>query len=223
MNSAVDSIWKMINHPLIQDNNKIKNSINVPAHKSCILFLDCETTSINEYEYPPRLVSFSWALTTLEGVLIDANDLLIKPEGFVIDDKSTRIHGISNDKACEFGVLLDDAKRIFETSSNYYEVAAVVGHNLEFDIDVLKGENFGEIEQLQNFCEFICTMKSATKLLKEFESKWPRLNELFYFCFKRYPISSHNSLQDVHSTMLIYFKMVELGLLPKFCIKDEEN
>jgi DNA polymerase III epsilon subunit-like protein len=222
-NSSVEEIWKMINNPLFDDTNNFKNINHVPVFKKYILFLDCETTSIHANVYPPRLVSLSWALTTFEGVLIDANDLLIKPKGFVIDDDATRIHGISNDKACELGVLLDDARGIFEIGVDHNKIAAVVGHNLAFDIDVLKGEKFGEIVQLQGCCDFFCTMKNATKLLKEFESKWPRLDELFYFYFNRNPQTSHNSLQDVHSTMLIYFKMVEMGLFPKFSNFNEND
>ena len=178
-----------------------------------LLFIDCETTSIFTNNYPPRLVSLSWAVTTLEGKLLEANDFLIQPDGFEIDKASSEVHGIENDFAKENGISINEVKQIFATNFSFPQIVAIVGHNLQFDLDVLKNENF-DLE-IFDVSKFICTMKSASKGISLFGNKWPKLNELFVTLFHREPIKSHNSLQDVHSTMLVYFKMVELGYLPK--------
>jgi DNA polymerase III epsilon subunit-like protein len=219
-NPSIEEIFNMINNPLLDSKLNFKNVKY--SSKLYILFIDCETTSITDTSYPPRLVSLSWCLTTFDGILVDAKDILIKPFGYEIDENATKIHGISNEKARKNGILLEEAKEIFEIGINHNEIAAVVGHNIGFDMDVLKGENFN-LEGLEGFCEFICTMKNASKVLNNFENKWPKLNELFHHFFQQYPHKSHNSLQDVHSTLVIYFKMLELGLLPKFSMPPEEN
>jgi len=217
-----EQLIMLINQQLLNSTYNYQNTEIIYGNGQRILFIDCETTSIKDDQYPPRLVSLSWALTTLDGKLLDANDFIIKPKDFQIDEVSISIHGINQEFALKRGTPIKDVRDTFQAKLIYTDdIAAIVGHNLQFDVAVLKNEDFDLGILIER--KFICTMKSAAKEIFQFEKKWPKLDELFYFLYDRTPLISHNSLQDVHSTMLVYFKMVELGYLPKLIPVSSEK
>lgn len=73
-----------------------------------LLFLDTETTGVpRNYNVPrqgsanwPRVVQLAYALYTRDGLLCTFwNHGLVRPEGFVILEEATRIHGITQEEA----------------------------------------------------------------------------------------------------------------------------
>ena len=70
------------------------------------LIFDTETTGLpKDYNAPhtnldnwPRLVQIAWQLHDNHGKLINAQNLIVKPEGFTIPFNAEKIHGISTEK-----------------------------------------------------------------------------------------------------------------------------
>ena len=88
------------------------------------LIYDTETTGFpSRYGAPhtdleawstARLVQIAWQLHGLDGSLISAQNILVKPDGFEIPYSSEQIHGISTERALADGVPLSEALEAFE-------------------------------------------------------------------------------------------------------------
>ena len=86
------------------------------------LFFDTETTGLpRNYKAPvtdlnnwPRLVQLAWLFYDESGNKIAGNDIIIKPEGFTIPVESSRIHGISTERAMREGVSLTEVLQEFQ-------------------------------------------------------------------------------------------------------------
>ena len=63
---------------------------------------------------------------------------LVKPDGFEIEQKATRFHGISNEMATAKGANLSDVLNEFveDVMTAYDEGGTVVAHQIEFDAGV---------------------------------------------------------------------------------------
>ena len=112
------------------------------------LIFDTETTGlpinfskpISDFENwdPARCVQIAWQLHDEYGCLIESANDIIKPSGFEIPLESTEIHGISNSIATEYGIpILDSLNKLTNILS---KVRFLVGHNVDFDINVLGSE-----------------------------------------------------------------------------------
>lgn len=212
-------------------NNAIKN-ITKPK---CFLFFDTETTGIPiSYDAPssdinnwPRLVQLSWILSTETGENISVHDLIIKPNGFIIPQSATTIHGITHQYAQEHGVNLSKAIDLF--LNDLSKASLIIGHNISFDKKVLGAEltRLGKPDSIQNFASF-CTMKSTANYCKipdifGRDYKYPKLQELYLKLFGNNFDDAHNALSDVKATMKCFFELKRKNLiqLPKF--QQEEN
>ena len=137
------------------------------------LIFDTETTGlpkrdnapVNEVDNWPRVVQIAWQLHDAAGDLTEHHNLLIQPDGFEIPYSAEKIHGISTEKALEFGLPLRDALKKFNESVEKSSI--LVGHNIRFDINALGAELIRsgiETDFLQK--QQVCTMRSSTDYLK---------------------------------------------------------
>ena len=117
-----------------------------------LLALDTETTGVPLWSYPdptsraqlrawPRLVSVAWQVVTKNG-RISPEECIAKPEGFVIPESASRIHGISQQKAVSVGKPLE---KILDTllaviKSDTSGTVVIAAYNCEFDYGVLVSE-----------------------------------------------------------------------------------
>ena len=75
------------------------------------LIFDTETTGLpKDYNAPltdldnwPRLVQLAWQLHANDGSLIEAQNFIIKPEGYNIPYNAEKVHGISTERANKEG------------------------------------------------------------------------------------------------------------------------
>ena len=80
-----------------------------------ILIYDTETTGlprdwnapISDADNWPRLVQLAWQLHDKQGRLLSRGNFIVAPEGFTIPFNSTKIHGITTDRALADGVPLE--------------------------------------------------------------------------------------------------------------------
>lgn len=91
----------------------------------------------------------------------------------------------------------------------------IISHNINFDktilITELKRHNRNDILEILNTKTFLCSMEDTlhlTKLLpiRNNRYKYPKLSELYYFCFGQKLQETHNALDDVKNlTKCLYF------------------
>ena len=220
---------------------KLKSVIN----KMKITIFDTETTGLPKskiinnlsLELWPYIVQFSYIIYDTElRKIIKTVDLIIRiPENINISDEVSGIHGITNLISQTSQYKIEDALIHFSKDYLNYNIDLIVGHNLSFDINMLKVELMREINNQNNLLdkrmfsqllenlndmtpespELYCTMKKTiefcnlkakSKYGKEY-IKFPKLNELHMKLFNSPPRNLHNSLNDVLICLRCYYML----------------
>lgn len=170
-------------------------------------------TNFNEFPY---IVQLSWLW---EGVM---RDFIIKPEGYIIPEESTKIHGITHEMAMEKGVNIRDVFIFFIHDCN--EVEKIVGHNIYFDTSIIKAnvmryapESFETANEALDKSKRICTMMKTIKFVgAKFKNsnryQFPKLTELYDKLFGE-TFNAHNSKDDVLATQRCYIELIRLGVI----------
>ena len=209
------------------------------------LFFDTETTGlpkswkapVTDLENWPHIVQIAWAVFDDAGTQLALRDHIIKPEGFVIPESATAIHGISTEKALKEG--RPAAEVLKEFSEAIRGAACLVAHNLDFDEKMVRVELLRQgmpdvfqptpIPTNQNKAEIgasqttifgkkekvwevkkICTMKSSTAYCKipgPYGDKWPKLSELHIRLFEVDFEDQHNAASDVLCCAKCFFEL----------------
>lgn len=106
------------------------------------LFIDIETTGlINEDlalddKRQPFPVEVAGLLTRLDGEAISSFHTVIRPQGWVITEETSRIHGISQDYADAYGISLQDAFAVLRIFAA--RVGRVLAYNMTFDGGIIE-------------------------------------------------------------------------------------
>lgn len=220
--------------------------IKVPKRRDLYLVFDTETTGI--IPYPPRnstqpmdlsacpfILQISAVLYSMhQQKIVDSFDYYINiPDSVEIPEATIAIHGITRDICKSKGVRIIDAIRKF--NEFYRRCDGYVGHNIGFDIDMIKievernravvGESapeclylFNDMYERTHNIEKYCTMDKGRKMCNiEIVSektgkpyiKSPRLLELYRHLFPSEPEPEklHNAMFDVYATLRCYLKM----------------
>ena len=85
------------------------------------LIFDTETTGLpKNYNAPvsdsdnwPRMVQLAWQLHDAQGNLLQHDSIIVKPEGYSIPFATIQIHGITNERANEEGINLEETLQKF--------------------------------------------------------------------------------------------------------------
>ena len=203
-----------------------------------ILVFDTETTGkidkysdLSETEKQPHIVQFSYVMYDTDKNNVFLHDNIIKiSKDIVISSECVQIHGITQEKCQNSGVILYDVLRNFHV--NMKEADYIIGHNLEFDVKMLIIELYRLKEESGNdeaydrmidyfekgkqfnskcFCTMkntmdICKLENPNKKSKEY--KYPKLSELHRYLFSYEPKNLHNSLFDVVITLRCFYKLI---------------
>lgn len=208
--------------------------------KMRVLVFDTETTGLPEtkilnpdtlYQWP-TVVQFSYVIYDLSlNDIVESKDYIIKvPESILISEESTKIHGITKEISNKKGILIDDVLNEFF----YYlrGVDLIIGHNISFDINMVKVELLRIIysdklciEQLKtckcdlhymtNYKNICCTLQDSIKFcniqaINKFGKpylKYPKLIELHQKLFNSSPNNLHNSFNDILVTLRCFMKL----------------
>jgi DNA polymerase-3 subunit alpha len=189
------------------------------------LIFDTETTGLpKDYNAPltdfdnwPRMIQLAWQLHDAEGKLIEAQNFIIKPEGFVIPRGSEKIHGISTERALREG---DELSFVLNEFNKALEKAKVVaGHNIEFDNNIIGAEFLRkDIKTILFDKKMVDTIPVSTAYCqlpggKYGKYKWPSLEELHEKLFQEPFVAAHNAAADVQATARCFLELIRLGLL----------
>jgi DNA polymerase-3 subunit epsilon len=185
------------------------------------LFFDTETTGLpKNWKAPvtdlnnwPRMVQLAWLLFDTDGKKLAGDDYIIKPEGFTIPIETSRIHGISTERAIEEGKPLRSVLEEFSTLIEESEY--LVAHNISFDEKIV-GAEFLRNKMKDGTAEKpkICTMHSSTNFCQipgPYGLKWPKLSELHYILFSTGIEEAHNAAIDINATAKCFWELKRLG------------
>lgn len=159
-----------------------------------ILVFDTETTGLPQSKFIspstlhqwPHIVQFSYIIydTSLNDIIVTKDHIIKLPENISIPQETSNIHGITNDISQRNGVQLNNVLSEF-----FYFLRGVdilIGHNVEFDINMIKVELLRiinkndllqehrlsqeqikfykyELHFLTNFKNICCTLKESIK------------------------------------------------------------
>jgi DNA polymerase III epsilon subunit-like protein len=192
---------------------KYNNNIN--CLEPYYLIIDTETNGLpnkslsdgNIFKWP-RLIQIAYLQFSQCGTLLRKYETLISPIGFEI--MSNHISGISQIEAIEKGVDLSDYLNDFAQIIN--ESKVIVGHNINFDINVLISEykRLG-IDNTINEKKLYCTMLNYNNHFPQ--EKYLKLEELYHNLFGRKYKHAHSAIADVNATSLCFWKMIEFGYI----------
>jgi DNA polymerase III epsilon subunit-like protein len=199
------------------------------------LVFDSETTGLSKTQIIspstihlwPHVVQFSYIVFDTESnKIVKIKDSIIKvPDGFTITEENAKIHGITTEISLAKGIDLLPVLEEFFT--DFDSVDHIVGHNVSFDINMIKAElqrlimNSSD-KKLQEYLttintstKFYCTMQETIELcaieLKDKYGrpykKFPKLVELYQKMFGVTPKNLHNSLNDVIVCLRCFIKL----------------
>lgn len=171
----------------------------------------------------PYIIQFAWILGEISKEKwfkeIERVNFLIKPR-ISIPFASSQVNGIY-DKDVENAPFVEE---IFDEILRYLNTSdVIVGHNVEFDEEVVKHE----LERAWRKWDYqpskiVCTMRSSTDFCqlqwRGISFKPPKLNELHLKLFWERFSWAHNAMIDVEATTRIFEELVK-----KWIIELEEN
>ncbi len=187
---------------------------------------DCETTglpvrrniSYRDVEGWPRLVQLAWAVYDPWGKTLRSQSRIVRPDGFFIPEESSRIHGISHERALAEG---EPAGRVLASFAGDLDAPfdAVIAHNLDYDLGVTGAEllRAGLASRLFER-PGLCTMKTTTELVRlpgPYGFKWPKLDELHAFLFGASYEGAHDAARDVEACARCFFELLRRGHYPR--------
>ena len=200
------------------------------------IIFDTETTGLpKNWNLPytdtdnwPRCIQIAWQLHDELGNLIEAQDFLIKPDGFDIPFDAERIHGISTLLAEEQGIPLKEALTAFNEALKKSKF--VVGQNVGFDVNVMGAEFIREgLETPMHDMSVLDTCTEVTANLCKIPGgrggkfKLPTLTELHEFLFQEPFAEAHNATADVEATTRCFLELIRKGVFTTEELEAEDD
>lgn len=189
-----------------------------------ILFFDTETTGLpQDYKASytntnnwPRLVQLAWVLYH-DDTEVSSGDWLVKPEGFIIPEDASDIHGHDHEKRVQHGSDLKLVLNDFWGDVKQSEV--MIAHNIDYDKNICGSEyhRAGAEAHARSFMmkPMFCTMKASTDFCKipgQYGYKWPKLEELYQILFDEQLENTHDALVDIRATAKCFFELKKRGI-----------
>ncbi len=190
------------------------------------LIYDTETTGlpknwnapITDSDNWPRMVQISWQVHDALGDLVEVKNYIVKPEGYEIPYSVVKVHGITTERANKQGVALDFVLEEFNNALTKSEF--VIGHNIEFDNNIIGAEFYRkQIETPLFDYKIIDTKEDGTAYCqipggRGGGFKWPKLGELHQKLFGHEFAEAHNAAADVEATARCFLEMIRLKIIP---------
>lgn len=193
-----------------------------------LLFLDTETSGFYQAHLPldhptqGRLVELAAILYSDQFEEIGRVHNIVKPNGFEISEQVARIHGITQERALEEGIELEDCllkltELIHKPAHCEEGFSRVIAHNLRFDHAIIQSEyhrTSGAPSQLFGMLSPFCTMIALTEIMKLPSKpghgrtgrgyKWPKLGEAYQWAFGEELVGAHSALVDTEALVRLY-------------------
>ena len=195
-----------------------------------ILIFDTETTNLipknaklpDDYEKYPHIVQIAWLVQDERALKLFEGNYIIRPVGYTIPQESTDIHRITTQGAIKTGVSLKYVLR--HLISDVQNCDLMVGHNIGFDIDIIKANLLklevptDKINKIIDDKPKLCTMKETTNYCNLPSPygpypKYPKLEELHKKLFKEEMAGCHDASVDVQFTAKCFYELIKLNII----------
>jgi len=195
-----------------------------------IMFFDTETTGLPDWrqssESPtqPHIVQLAILLMNDDGTEFGIENMIVKPDGWIISDEVAAIHGITHERAMDEGIKESAAVLSYIAARGLADVS--VAHNHSFDerimrIAMLRGgftrPFITALESLKKSCT--CTESTHIVNLPPSERmaakgmtmpKSPKLVECMRHFFGEELPGAHDAEVDVRACARVYFHLRSL-------------
>jgi DNA polymerase III epsilon subunit-like protein len=181
----------------------------------------------------PYIVQFSYVIYNVsQHVMEKVKNVVVNiPENIIMTEENMSIHKITNEMVQNSPHKIHVILNEFFEDINNEQVKAIVGHNISYDINMLKiallrlihnkeitetneykkmfyeinytNKTFCTMKKSVNICQISVQKKDGTSYFK-----FPKLIELYKILFDEVPMNLHNSLIDVLVTLRCYYKIV---------------
>jgi DNA polymerase III epsilon subunit-like protein len=231
---------KHFNHLRYNYNKDIATNLLNEMNQTIIVF-DTETTGLPQSKIInsetlhlwPHTVQFSYVMYNVGQMKMEkVKDVVVKiPENIVMSEETINLHKITNENAHKSSFTIQNVLNEFIEDISCNNVTAIVGHNILFDMNMLKIELLRLIQnddiqdksiykkmfyEVNYTNKTYCTMKKSVDLCQipakrkdgTTYYKFPKLIELYKKLFDEEPINLHNSLNDVLVTLRCYYTLV---------------
>lgn len=175
-----------------------------------IILFDTETTGLDgpsatNIDKQPFITEFYGIRLTKDFDFVTEYETFIKPP-IPIPPEITKITGIDDYTLKDAPTFIDVYDNIYEL---FYGVRTVAGHNIEFDLRVLKYELFRfDFEYKFNWPKnHICTVEKSYN----YKNKRLKLNQLHEYLFGKEFQDAHRAKNDVHANVRCFIEMVKRG------------
>ncbi len=196
-----------------------------------ILFFDTETTGFlddnlpPDHEAQPYIVQLAAQLCEDDGAVIAGFSFVVDPRDnnaniVTIPERAASVHGITNERAIQFGVSAEFALSAF--THLYQRATLVCAHNIKFDKGILEvaiARHYGRVMPIRK--PLFCTMEAASPIIKlpptermiaaGFDKpKPPKLEECIRHFFSEELDGAHDAMVDVIACRRVYFHLKSL-------------
>lgn len=158
-----------------------------------------------------RVVQVAWVTLNADGRITGKHSRIIRPDGFIVGEDSTKIHGISHGFAEAVGVGFESVAEELACALEQAELA--VGHNVAFDFNVLLAEAFRYDCQRLIAALYACPrFDTMWEGKREFGlGKIPKLVELHSLLFGKEYTQIHDALDDTLLARKCFQRLVANG------------
>jgi DNA polymerase III epsilon subunit-like protein len=176
------------------------------------LVFDTETTGLPpkgpiDASTWPFVVQLSFVEIDTDTGKLTEHDFLVQVEGEI---PTTDIHGITKSRNSACGFTFPDVFGIFSQFMQRADI--VVGHNVEFDLNMVRVECRRHGLTFEEPTGVYCTMRANKERCNIIGPsgyvKYPKLVELYQFFFKEEPQNLHNALTDVYVCLRCFYMAV---------------
>jgi len=193
-----------------------------------IVVFDTETTGFPNKNRPldhpdqPHIVQLAASLQSAPGREIAVLNAIIRPGGWEIPEATTKIHGISTERAMDEGIPIDRALELFFAMYGGADVR--IAHNLKFDDAMMDIDTYRTFGSLCFSCSpGYCTMTKATPIVNLpptpkmvaagfNKPKSASLTECIKFFFNEDLSGAHDAMVDVRACSRVYWELIARGV-----------
>lgn len=191
------------------------------------IFYDTETTGLPLFNEPsedprqPHMVQLAAAMVDLDTQkTLQTMDLIIRPDGWVIDPEVSKIHGITHEMALDVGVSeLKAVEMLLDMVGDRLRI----GHNESFDARIIRIAikrylNDDALADAWKEGKSECTARLSTNIVNlpptermlaagRRHAKTPNLTEAYRHFFNKDFDGAHSALNDVLACRDVYFEL----------------
>lgn len=194
------------------------------------LYFDTETNGLPLWREPsnhpdqPHLVQVAALLCDGPDDDGELLDVIIRPDGWLIDGETAAIHGISHERALHEGIPEHEALRRFMALAS--RAGLRVAHNYPFDARIMRialkryrGQMAADAWSFgpPSYCTMrkstaLCALPATEKMIRA-GFKWPKspkLGEAYRILFGEELLGAHDAAVDLRACRRIHHHLVEL-------------